>query len=846
MANRISVVDGNWTAASTWATVDSTALVTNNGSHTNLTTSNLDSAAFAPGAIAVDGVALKLSTIATTPAPTNTITVTLRNSTDSVDIVSLNYNVSDLPAIGLNYQGGWIFFKFDTTYTLTAGKNYIIRLKLSATASQPAVSFMTNGTANNWQHMLRIPGTTGAPAAGDDMHIVGELATTGWSSRTVTMDSTATTDYGNNANENENLCGLTISKNATLTWGTAAATAYNLRFSASIKIFPGGTMNMGTSATPCPRGSTQVLEFDTTANKQYSLYIMPLATFNGQGLSRTAGNDTTFANVTSSITTADTVINIDTATGWLSGDSIYISPTTNYAAYSQGTLSVDAGASTLTFTGGGSVTNHALNEFSIARAFLRTRSVEIRGTNSTYPGKVVYYGSADLDWVYLNNMTTQVSLVSGSVVTHNKCCQRSIAWSIYGNIFAYVVPAGGTISFTDHFVENAGSGNTFNFSANELNSVTGFNLTNVHVGAAGSAGGGASFGAQTAQVVNISGLHFYGFGSTQFLMDLAGRESYTITDISAYTGNSYGLWFSCGSSGCRNITVAGAKAYKHLGPPVVIGSNSGAGAFFDSSFGTFDIRGSDEAVIFYQSQYNCKFPDWNVYSCGASYTMPYPIALRSNSTSVWVHDLLFLGGVFNSTDSPYTTHTTSLVGLDVTYSTGHNVRFRGSQFGTLALTNLFTGSLTQSDLCRVSASRYNGDDTHITSFTQRGTLEWESTVYRTAAPSIKLTPASASRKLESGDKHIPLADGATAKTINVYVRRTAAYNGNQPRLRIRRNDAIGQITEATLATAAIVADDTWTLVTASLPVTTDDGVAEVYVDCDGTAGSIYVDDWSVS
>jgi hypothetical protein len=62
----------------------------------------------------------------------------------------------------------------------------------------------------------------------------------------------------------------------------------------------------------------------------------------------------------------------------------------------------------------------------------------------------------------------------------------------------------------------------------------------------------------------------------------------------------------------------------------------------------------------------------------------------------------------------------------------------------------------------------------------------------------------------------------------------------------RANPAIGVTNETVLATSSLTLADTWYLVTGTTAAVTDDGVIEVYVDCDGTAGNIFVDDWSVA
>jgi hypothetical protein len=130
-------------------------------------------------------------------------------------------------------------------------------------------------------------------------------------------------------------------------------------------------------------------------------------------------------------------------------------------------------------------------------------------------------------------------------------------------------------------------------------------------------------------------------------------------------------------------------------------------------------------------------------------------------------------------------------------------------------------------------------------------LQTDATYYRTAAPSVKMTPTSATYKF--GLIHtmqIPVASGANP-TVSVYLRKSAAYNGNQPRLIVKRNDALGITSDTVLATYAGGNDvDTppgnFNTLSGQPGVVTADGILDVYVDCDGTAGYVNLDDWRVS
>jgi len=120
----------------------------------------------------------------------------------------------------------------------------------------------------------------------------------------------------------------------------------------------------------------------------------------------------------------------------------------------------------------------------------------------------------------------------------------------------------------------------------------------------------------------------------------------------------------------------------------------------------------------------------------------------------------------------------------------------------------------------------------------------DATVYNTAAPSEKMTPMSASVKLPSSVKRVAVSSGSTA-AITVYVRKSATYNGAEPRLMMKRNDAVG-VTALTVGDTMTAAVENWEQLSYTTPTPTGNGVLEFYVDCDGTVGYINVDDWSAT
>lgn len=136
-----------------------------------------------------------------------------------------------------------------------------------------------------------------------------------------------------------------------------------------------------------------------------------------------------------------------------------------------------------------------------------------------------------------------------------------------------------------------------------------------------------------------------------------------------------------------------------------------------------------------------------------------------------------------------------------------------------------------------------------------GNITTDAAIFRTSAPSMRMTPASATFKLTSegilSGFLVPCAAGSF-KTINVYIRKSAladgaAYNGNQPRLIMRPNSAGGGASSPqVLATMTGTTTGAWQLLTGVTPSAAINTTFEFYIDCDGTAGWINVDDISVT
>jgi hypothetical protein len=208
------------------------------------------------------------------------------------------------------------------------------------------------------------------------------------------------------------------------------------------------------------------------------------------------------------------------------------------------------------------------------------------------------------------------------------------------------------------------------------------------------------------------------------------------------------------------------------------------------------------------------------------------------------------GCTFGSASGIYVAHSSQ----DVNISTGGYLYIDATFVNCLLASSTEVSNLAFSASLLVRSSRIAfqahdqtaGDDKVSTAI---GTISKETTTFD-VTPSLKMAPSSAILKLESNagirgrGLLVRVASGAT-KTINVKVQKDGSYNGNPPRLVLKSNPAVG-ITADTVLDTLSVGSGTWETLTGTTAAAAADGVFEAVVDCDGTAGAVYVDTPSVS
>lgn len=156
-----------------------------------------------------------------------------------------------------------------------------------------------------------------------------------------------------------------------------------------------------------------------------------------------------------------------------------------------------------------------------------------------------------------------------------------------------------------------------------------------------------------------------------------------------------------------------------------------------------------------------------------------------------------------------------------------------------------TISASAPDWTCVRSHKHDQSGTDFKTFYLSGVIESELTTRHTASGyAWKMTPSSATKKLRLLYENFKTAvNSGSEVTINVYVRKDGSYNGNAPRLVVVGGIVAGVASDVT--DALTVAADNWEQLT--VQVTPNEvGVLEFYVDCDGTAGNVFVDDFTIT
>jgi hypothetical protein len=834
MAVLIANANALFSGVATWAVAnsvnDSLAFTT------ALTTAYVEGTAFTPGAVTIDGIAIKVAVRAAVPV--GTISIRLAQGGVTVAGTELAINVSDLDS--RDGEQGWYLFKF-APVLLIAATLYTVSAK---TSNASMVSLYQSG-GPNWTRMLRTT-TAGTLAAGDNWHIMGEYtAPATKTDRTVTMDSTATTDYGDNTAANPPQ--FTINKGGTLTWGSTAATAYRLRLSGKLWIFQSGTMTMGTVLTPIPRDGSALLEFDCTADGDYGLAIYGTCT--AQGLSRTAGKIFTICKLNGDEAAGQTTLSVDTDTGWLSGDEIALAPTTRTLTQSETrVLNGAAGATTLAVTAG--LTNaHSGTSPTQAEMILLTRNVRIESVSTSFMAYVFFGGvcQADFDWVsfrYFGTNATgkrgvELSPVSTALVTLDYCSVRD--FDRFGIFVTGVTTQNFYIRNCVGYKVGGQTGTDSGIAVFTVITSAAWEVSDCCIiSNNGSGGYGLYFESLTGVVRRITGIACQTAGIGVNLA--GGRIAGTCSDWIAHSNATAGIELSDIIGGrIDNLT-----AWRQNG------SSQQGGITFATRIGELILHG---VTLFGNATGNILPTNGatlvgpllirnGVFAGDTTFATSVGFAFPSALNGAWGLRMIFENCTFGVASGILVAHSTA--DIDFTANTPHYVQ--------LVLRKVLLASTTEfANRTALTGRSYIGYEMqdqvagdHITDYPAVGLIEYETSVFHTASPSEKLTPsgATAALRLRTQVRRFPVKSGQ-ALAVSVWVRKSSLYTGSTVRLLAFSNAAIG-ISDDTVVDSMTAVADTWEQLTGTLPAATADGVIELVVECDGSAGIAYVDDWAAA
>lgn len=815
---------GNWTTLATWknaCTGSGASLLTLTAAESKTNTTYTYGVAFTvANAEVVEGFALHLQRSGTS----GTLTVALSDDNGTTATREVTVNLSDLPA-----YYSWVFFKFGSTLTADGGSDYKVGIKLSSGSSGVSI-YRGSATTGDWSHLLREDSAPGSLAAGDVFYIVDALTGAGAkTTNTVTMDSVAAsiTDFG----------PVTVGF-GTLTYAASAATNYYLKVSGDLTVWGGGYFNIGTTGTKMPADSTAVLEFDPTTDGEFGLVLKDgsYSTAQGNPMTKvwTLLNANAAVNATS-LTTAD-------STGWKDNDQIVIASTSRTATETEaGALNGDASGTTLTVdgfggTGGGiayghdgSATGGPGSSDIRAEIINLTRNVKIRSSSGTIMTYISIAASANIDFDYVEvyYVGESVSPKRGIEIATMSTGACSIQYcSIHDT--------------EDNGVYVTGSSGSVVFSWNVCHKLN------------------------TAQQASMDAVNFALTSGAHTITDnvFLNLQSSNQTAVSIQdVGSTFSRNRIAGCQGTATIALkisntqdAGGTAWDDN----VIHSNVGVGASFANGLTTLTTysnwrlwRNGSYGLLLSSASTNL----WNCYNTKLFGNTTANVLM--NTSSIITFDTCILNGdasyatthgIYNTTFVSYLRLKDCSLGASVAHSTADisSTELIADLYNTTLASTTEVGAITK-PLGKIRSHKHDAS-THK-SWYRYGTILSEQTTRHTASGyAWKLTPNSATGKLVfpgplAFDTFKAAVAASAAVTVTAWVRKDSSYNGNAPRLVLVGGYIDG--IAADVVSSFSVGADTWQQLSVS-GTPNEAGVIEWYVDCDGTAGNVYVDDMAVS
>lgn len=863
---------GNWSAAS-WKLCD--AVLRSEANAGNVSTTETFTSAFSLAGGDYDAIILWQAMRSNT---NGTLRVRLYKAGVFVAGTEVTINTYDLQPIGTtaNREGGPICFKWAAPVTLAAAADYTIGTVASAGNN---IGFWNNGTANNWCRAVRFSGLSSV-AAGDEFIICEEKTGAGAKTAiTMTYDVTATTQWGSGSNSQATR-SLDIGDGGTFKSATAAATNYYFRLAGTALVAFGGTVEIGSDATPIPSNSSFIWEWWCTANVDFGIEWASQCTISMVHTDRFAtdanGDENTWvrlvADLASGAGTGAGAVQTQDITGWAVNDEIEISQSrTSGSANDLRTISAIASSTSFSINSNASAIHHGSSTPQTMRSHVcnLTRGIIMRGRSSTLQGFVASRSNFNTTPLPAHNITLKGVTFQwmGSATTGKRGVE--------------IIAMGGNVTIQRCvFREFNGvtSGTTlFSFRGTDAvwdvrDNIFYLMQTSVNFGS-------LSQGNPSGYLPTVTPI---------FRHNLVHRNS-----------NSQGLIWASAAMDCqRNLVFSTSGHNAEINPPADILGSHIVGTFKDNEFacggnaGGLHVSNPVYGVLenIYSWEGNATNPGTGQLVIGTRAESDFrelhilnpklqnvngrrAFVLISGKVRVTNIDIDVTSVAFHHSDTVNQSsggrEAIALInGCTLSSAVSQVFSVQSGSTGTFfTIHNMTTSMAVTNANFFVNASNWysgivqftklNGVDGNDYVWLPTGrigtgpTIERDTAIFSGSSPSIRVYPGLVGTKVRTPVFRTAVASGQTV-TPSIKVRcsdtgagDSASYNGAvRPRLMMRQNLFANTSVETVIATASAAADGAWETISGVSPTFVYDGIAEFYVDGEGTAGWFNVDEFS--
>lgn len=822
-----------------WNLIDATSFLDAENTSEQTGTGGASSQAFTPGAITVWGFAFKFASVANSAA---TFTASIQQGGSNVSGTSVTISGTSIPT-----DGGWVVLKFSSPVTLLAATAYTIRFSSSVAS---AFTVLRNATVSNLSRAL-ITTTTEVPTTNDQLVIAGHYTGTGdaGSDVTVTLNQTGSAvQFGTTALTQS----ISIARRGTLRLANASGQSYVMKHRGICQV-RGGTLRLGSSGSRLDSTSSFVWTADCVSQADSGWHFHS-GTVDIYGADNKAKWTTLEASITSG---ASKLLTVASTTGFSVGDGVYIT-TTNGTTRTQDTIATVTAinsSTTMTITSA-SFAHTGTNDSNgdrRARVVNLTRNVMFAGINTTLPAYIDHTNTAVVNLSYM----TFWYLGSTATTTGKRGydCRPASGGSL--NMQYSCFYAGGT---TNSLLMNvAPTAAAVPITIQHSTFIRG-GASNVNQSTAGASATTIEFCLSAGSVTG----HCYVVTGANFIVR-------NCEAIGTQAGGNIG-GFNIGADNTNALPVTGDISNNYIafcGYGILYSNGSSSRAYLMDNWTFVDCPAGLYFGLntFFTHKERQRISGWSFTGGGQT-----QVPLTLLGSGVWD----FINCTFNIGAGTWTRFFT----LTTSAGNKHDCRFINCTFnnGSLAamaiqIWNFFqngnirfincTGMPTGNNLVNasdtlfmfedmvVSSQKHNGTNDSHRAAIRAGFIETDSVIADTGrVRSCRITPASASVKCGSAMQWRIRVTGGTTITPQVRWRKSvvgdgAAYNGNQPRLIIKRNDAVGVSADTVLATATNAANGAWENRSGTSVTFTDEGEVCLYVDCDGTTGWINIDSITV-